>query len=489
MPGIKIGWSHVSITPNRPVYNGGQIYPRVAEYAHDTLMATALALDNGSSQAILVSLDIMCVPPKEITDRIRNGLKDLDGFDPAFLSISATHTHNSIQDTPFLFMKDSLDYLGENRIDIPDKPKDILEGDELNSFLIDRIISAAKQAWNKRTLGGISSASDYAAIAFNRRPVFKTGDKESTQMYGICSDESFMHFEGTSDHSADMLYTFSSEGELTGIAVCIPCPSQVFELHSFLTADYWHYTREAIRARFGNIYILPLCGAAGDQNPLDLTRISKHNQKELQQWSAQAGEVFRHFDMADTCRDIADRICDAVSRGYRKARNLISTQPIFYHIIDSMQLPIRKVTEDDYKEARQFIDAEKAAFSDGKLMQGEDLVRIFEPMGVYGRYLQQNRSPFVDVPLHFWRLNNFVMASCPFELFVDYAFRVKARAQAEQPVILQMTDDYLDYLPTRQALLGGSYSSAPASTTCGPESGDMLVEKFIQTMDELWQKG
>lgn len=79
-----------------------------------------------------------------------------------------------------------------------------------------------------------------------------------------------------------------------------------------------------------------------------------------------------------------------------------------------------------------------------------------------------------------------VIASCPFELFIDYAFRIKARAKAEQPVVLQMTDDYLDYLPTVQAILGGSYSSAPASTTCGPESGEILVEKMLALMDSLW---
>ncbi len=41
------------------------------------------------------------------------------------------------------------------------------------------------------------------------------------------------------------------------------------ELQSFLSADYWDETRNCIRETLGDIFILPMCGAAGDQNPLD----------------------------------------------------------------------------------------------------------------------------------------------------------------------------------------------------------------------------
>lgn len=487
MSEIKIGWAQCSITPNAAVYNGGQIYPRIAKYAHDPLTATALALDNGGDCAIFVSLDIMCVPPEAVTDSIRERLRDLEGFDPKYLSISATHTHNSLQATPWLFMQDALTFFGEEKFDLPEKPADMLEGEALNAFLIERVVQAAREAWRGRQAGGISAASDYAAVAFNRRPVFSAPGGERSEMYGVCAQENFLRYEGGSDHSADMLYTFDACRRLTGIAVCIPCPSQVFELHSFLTADYWHYTRQALRERFGNISILPLCGAAGDQNPLDLTRISKTNGAELRAWGAQAGEVLRNFDMADICRDIADRITDAVFRGYKKARESIATQPIFMHQAASMRLPIRRVTAQDYQAAVQTLEKEKAAYSAAHRMKGADLVRIFEPMGVYGRYVQQNRSPYVDASLHYWRIDRLVMASCPFELFVDYALRIKARARAEQVAVVQMTDGYLDYLPTEQAIAGGSYSSAPASTTCGPESGNALVETIIQALDRLWQ--
>ena len=125
---IKIGWAQTSITPDRPVYNGGQIYPRISKYVHDPLTATALALDNGQAQAILVSLDLMCCPEPAVTAKIRERLSLLDGFNPQYLSLSVTHTHNSIHPVPFLFQKDALDILGAERIALPDKPQNLLEG-------------------------------------------------------------------------------------------------------------------------------------------------------------------------------------------------------------------------------------------------------------------------------------------------------------------------------------------------------------------------
>src|SRR5699024_8442342 len=180
----------------------------------------------------------------------------------------------------------ALAVLGKERIALPDLPENLLQGEEFDDFLVNRLVQVASEAWNRRERGGISSATDYAAIAFNRRPVFERDGKSETRMYGVCARSDFKRYEAGSDHSADMLYTWSPDGRLTGVAVCIPCPSQVFELHSFISADYWHYTRQALRETLGNVFVLPLCGAAGDQNPLDLTRISKYNARELEAWGA-----------------------------------------------------------------------------------------------------------------------------------------------------------------------------------------------------------
>ena len=80
------------------------------------------------------------------------------------------------------------------------------------------------------------------------------------------------------------------------------------------------------------------------------------------------------------------------------------------------------------------------------------------------------------------------IATNPFELYQEYAQRIKARAEAEQVFIIQLANGAGGYLPTRAAVAGGSYSSKPASTMCGPEGGDELVEKTLERLDAFWKE-
>ena len=151
MPDIKIGWAQTSITPDRPVFHSGQIYPRVSQYVHDPVTATALALESGDSQAILLSMDITSVPGKPLMDRVRKQLAaELAGFDPQNLSAFATHTHTSVSRAPYIFDESALAVLGKERIALPDLPENLLQCEEFDDFLVNRLVQVASEAWNRR---------------------------------------------------------------------------------------------------------------------------------------------------------------------------------------------------------------------------------------------------------------------------------------------------------------------------------------------------
>ena len=482
---IQIGWAQTDITPDRPVYVIGQLYSRISSYVHDPLTATCLVLDNGDQQMTLVSCDMASVPTmhiQAILDRL-----DIPGLDKSRVVFSAIHTHNSSMYTRNTTLEVYFkSVLGDLCPDM-EEPEDILKDDELAEFYRDKIAALITDAWASRAPGGISLAHDYAAIAFNRRPQFMVDGKKESKMYGTCSEPNFVGPEGASDHAADMLYTWDTNGCLTGALICIPCPSQVYELHEFLSADYWGEARDAIREELGNIYILPLCGAAGDQNPLDLVRISKTNKKELKVWNAQQTAVFRNFDMLQECRDIGARICDAVVRGYKKARNYIETRPDFRTNVFEMDVALRTVDKADVDAARGRIEAVKARYAPGEKMTEADMILCFEDIGYINRWeLQQTTTRFA-FPVFVFRLSRAVFATNPFELYVDFSFRMKARCKAEQAFIIQLSSNAKGgYLPTQAAVDGGSYGSKPVSTMVGPQGGDELVEKTLAAMDALF---
>ena len=484
---IQIGWAQTDITPDRPVYVIGQLYSRISSYVHDPLTATCLVIENGEEQMTMVSCD-MPSPPATHAQKIFDRL-NIPELDKSKIVFSAIHTHNSSAFGP----ETTKDYYFKSVLGdlVPDleEPENILKDDELAEFFIEKITALIEDAWQNRSLGGVSMAHDYAAVAFNRRPQFLVNGKRESKMYGTCSESNFLGYEGSSDHSADMLYTWDLDGNLTGAAVCIPCPSQVYELHDFISADYWGEARTCIREELGNIFILPWCGAAGDQNPLDLVRISKDNVKELKVWNAQETAVFRNIDMLQECKDIGERICEAVCRGYRKAKNYIETRPVFKVNAFEIDLPLRTVEKADVDAAQDRIDAVKARYAPGEKMTEGEMIRCFEDIGYLNRWKQQNECDRYRAPIFVFRLGKAAFAMNPFELYVDYSYRMKARCKAQQAFIIQLsasTEAGGGYLPTQAAVDGGSYGSKPVSTEVGPEGGDELVEKTLAAMDSLF---
>ena len=484
---ISIGWGSLSITPDRPIYVLGQLYERISSYVHDPVTVTALALDNGEDQCVFLSAD-MGIIFEELLERVQNAVDGHDGLEASKIILSATHTHNSAF-YPYKdqLMKRVIDVAGKELIPPQNVPDNILGDDEAMDFIVDRFTEVILDAWAARKPGSLSWASDYAVVGFNRRPQFgKPGEKAESMMYGTCSRPDFIGLEGPSDHTADMIYTFDDKGSLSGVLVAIPSPSQVMELHRFITADFWCYARDAIRSKFGNINILSISGASGDQNPVDLIRISKNNAEELKAWNAQAGEVFRNFDMIEECREIGDRIAEAVGRGYKKSLRHRTARPVFKHVVKMIEVPIRTIEESDYQEAIKVIDSIVAEFSPSNRMTGTDLVRLFEPLGVTDRWVMQNKTSVYSFQSSIMRIGDAAINTTPFELFVEYAMRMRARARANQVMSFQITNGAGGYLPTRKAVESGSYSSKPVSTLVGPEGGDMLVEIMITEMDALW---
>ena len=484
---IKIGWAQTSITPEVPLLMEGQMYMRASEWIHDPITATALVLDNGEEQAIFVSCDIT-EPPIHAIDGLKKALEEA-GIPSEKLSVNSIHSHNA---SAFFcdFMREENKLVYDEEILPPfEAPEGMLTGEEARDYLIDRLADIVQRAWESREEGGVSFAHEYAAIGFNRRPQFlqEDGTLESV-MYGDISEPNFIRFEGCIDTTVEIMYTWNEKQEVTGVVCSVPCPSQVYELHRFISADFWAPARSQIRAKLGkNVFVLPICSAAGDMAPVDLVEISKYNKEALLGWGGQTKEVFRNFDMTELCISIGSRITEAVSRGYEIAKNYIDYTPVFKHEVMKLELPIRKVSEEDYKEAEAQVAEIHRKFSKENPMTMADLVKAFEPQGVVLRYRQQKENPNYECISHILRIGTLAIATNPFELFVEYGQRIKARAKARQVMLCQLSNGLGGYLPTHAAVDGGSYSSKPASTMVGPESGDALVEETLKVIAKLWE--
>ena len=110
---------------------------------------------------------------------------------------------------------------------------------------------------------------------------------------------------------------------------------------------------------------------------------------------------------------------------------------------------------------------------------------VLKPMqALVERYKTQKDDPFYPMELHVIRLGDVAFASNPFELYMDYGFRIMSRSKAVQTFLIQLSGDSGGYLPTARAVPGGGYSATVYEV--GPEGGQVFVEETLKAINSLW---
>jgi hypothetical protein len=444
----RFGWASREFTPDRPALVHGQIYVRIAHDAKDPLTLTALAIEASrpAGNVIWISCDV-CHIPESLVQAVRTRLSErLPEVPSDGIILSATHTH----DGPSL--------AGGS---YPHPGGDVMTPEECCDRVADIAADAAAGAWESRASGKFARAFGHAVVGHNRRALYADG---TAAMYGKTDRPDFVSIEGYEDHSLDILAFWDADGTLTGLVVDIPCPSQVEEHLKQWSADYWHDVRLELRKRFGeHLQVLSLCGAAGDQSPHFLL------------YASQEDEMRRRRGVTER-QEIAQRVGEGVSRALACTSPEDDEIPVA-HTVKRVSLPGRSITEfeRDWAQAR----LEEAHEMDQDLWWPQRLRQVIEC------YEKGTSLESVPVELHVLRIGDVVLATNPFELYLDYGLRIKAHSPAAQTLIAQLTSGRGSYLPTTRAAKGGHYGAHPVVAPIGSEGGGMLVDVTLQAIREV----
>lgn len=452
---LHIGAATTSITPDKPVALDGHRGLRISKKIESPVTATALALESRDGNkaldaAIIVSCDIVAIR-SGIMEKVREKVKPrLPGFDLAKIFLSATHTHNA----PVTL---------EGRYTLPESG--VMKPAEYAEFMATRVADAIVESWQKRKIGKVGWAQSPAVIAQNRRATYADG---TAKMYGATNTASFRGIEGYEDHNLDVLFFWDQQDQLIATAINVPCPSQEAEGGLLLHADFWHPVRQMLYERHGkNLCVLGWAGAGGDQT----SRLM---------YGKAADERMRKLRGLTRLEEVARRIVNGWEDAYECARKDIRGNVVLRHCVKEIELPHRKVTEAEVAEARK----EAAKFAKDPAQRWN--YRWHQ--GVVERYENQHAStegPY-KMELHILRLGDVAIATNEFELFTDYGVQMKARSPAVQTFVIQLATNSGGYLPTERAVRGGGYSAVIQSSRVGPEGGQVLVDRTVEMINELW---
>jgi hypothetical protein len=473
---ILIGWAERNITPNKMVNLYGQFHQRISGDIKDPVTITALSLGTEKDYVIMVSCDV-CIINREITQQCRTAVKDKNPeIDVKRVILNTTHTHTAP---------------GTDRGWYPPVPEGVMTETEYANFFISLVAESVDEAWRRRKKGAVSWAYGHAVVGHNRRAAYlddiskRTDYKKkagrivdgTSRMYGDTDDPLFSHIEGYEDHSLETVFTYDENNKPTGMLINLACPSQETGGEMYVSADFWHEVREEIHRRFSkDIHILPQVSAAGDQSPTRLL-YKKAEERMLK---------LRGIDMR---QEIGRRIASAIEELLPFAKKDIRDTLPFRHITETVRLKKRMVTEEEVKIVKEEMAEIERWKPVNKGEVSQKSASLWRCLNAIKKYEEQKDNPYTEEEIHLIRLGDIAFATNPFELFLDYGLRIKARSPFIQTFIVQLSansDVKGLYLPTARAVAGKGYSATVYDNNVSPEGGQQLVEETVRVLKELW---
>jgi hypothetical protein len=289
----------------------------------------------------------------------------------------------------------------------------------------------------------------------------------------------------------ELLYVFNeADDRLNGVVANVACPAQCVQHRTFLSSDYWGDVKRELRAQLGDgLAVVGLCGAAGDQCPVDLIRWVEPDRPLDDPNIARPNPLRRRadpsmFDIAGK-RKAGHRIAQAILEELDVAARSRPPQRPFCHERFTLDLPVRRVTPAEHAAACQALD--RFVRNSGGTVDFQDNARMHVHAGTIARYEHQFDHDLHPVEMHVVRLGDIALATNPFELFLDYGNQIKARSLAAQTFIVQLACGSEGYLPTARAERGGHYSAYVSSGITGHAGGDLLVRETLARIRRHWQ--
>lgn len=196
------------------------------------------------------------------------------------------------------------------------------------------------------------------------------------------------------------------------------------------------------------------------------------------------------------------RLSDAVTAVLPQMAQDRRDRLVLRHRVEAVELSRRRLSEADVKEAMDEAATLRERYQallkeiqehPGRKEQPRwycDLTAAYRRMrwceGVRTRWESEQSRTKLPFEVHVVRLGDMAFATNPFEYYLDFGVRIKARSPAVQTFLVQLAGAGT-YVPSERSVQGRSYGSIPASTPIGAEGGCELAEWTVASLQDLWE--
>jgi len=145
---------------------------------------------------------------------------------------------------------------------------------------------------------------------------------------------------------------------------------------------------------------------------------------------------------------------------------------------EEIQLPLRYPTEEEVEEAkRRLREGDVRESRDG--VYAKELLILNEMRNIWGSHLRTE--------IYALALGDILFVTAPGELFVELGLEAKRRSSFRHTFIIELVNDYVGYIPTREAYSQGGYEVADKSrhVKLAPGAGELWVEAALKMIHRI----
>lgn len=443
---LQAGVAFVDITAPIPFRMHGYFYERLSTGVKDPLFARAIVLKQGKETAAFVFCDLVGIPYAE-TMPARKKASSRSGIPVEHIAITATHTHTG----PQFFM--SLNDFWHDYA-VAKHGKDPYDAAAYRAELIDKIADAVVQA--KAALTVVEARSGFASedrISFNRRYHMKGG---AVRFNPAVNNPDIIGPAGPIDPQVGIL-SFAKPGakEPSSLIVSFAMHPDTSGGGTLYSADYIHGLDERLKHIFGtDCKVMFATGTCGDINNRDV-----HSEKQR---------------MAD---ELGTILGDVVAVAIQKGQLPPIKQPMLAVRSTKVPCALQQVSADDVAKANKKM--ERLVTRELPFMESVEACKILDV-----ERLRKIWGDTVPLEVQAFRLDNdTAIVTLPSEIFVNLGLAIKAASPFKTTLVVELANDSVAYIPTKQAFLEGSYEVTNSRVERG--SGEKLVEAAIGLLKEL----
>ena len=366
--------------------------------------------------AVLVTLDV-CGIDRELSERIRNTLKERRGLGRQRIVLACSHTHSGpVVGTNLLTMY---------KIDDPERERIAAYA----QFLEKAVATVAEQALDRLVEAQLSWGTGRCDFAVNRR-----NNKEAD----VPSLRTRLALQGPVDHDVPVLRVARADGSVLAIVFGYACHCTVLDAYQFC-GDYAGFAQVELESRYPGAQAMFVAGCGGDQNPIPR----------------------RKLELA-VCygKELAASTANVLSGSLRPiAGPLEATYDEIMLAFD--KLPTKDELEKDSRSDNFYIAS-----------RARHLLKKIEAQGqLNGTY------PY---PIQVWGLGELSWVFLGGEVVVDYSLRLKRNLGSSHTWVSAYCNDVMAYIPSLRVLKEGGYEGATAMIYYGqPAAWSAGVEEAI----------